>query len=156
MPTTNCLTAPMLEIGMRHQASLVFTREQVERYCELSGDRNAIHRDLEAAQLRFPGVKDIVVPGGLIQIAVTGLFGTVFPGDGSLGLTFSPERFRKSVCPGDTITVTIEVTRIRGEMVEIDVAIDDAQRVRIGAAKSRLLAPDETYRRWWEARRKAG
>ena len=110
MPATNCLTASMLEIGMKHQAKLSFSHEQVERYCELSGDMNAIHRNVAAAQLRFPDVKDIVVPGGLVQITVTGLFGTLFPGGGSLGLTFTPERFRKPVCPG---SYRIDSFRIR-------------------------------------------
>jgi acyl dehydratase len=151
MPATNCLTASMLEIGMKHQAKLSFSHEQVERYCELSGDLNAIHRNVAAAQLRFPDVKDIVVPGGLIQITITGLFGTLFPGDGSLGLTFTPERFRKPVCPGETVLVTIEVTRIRGALVEVDVSIHNTDQIKIGAAKSRILAPDESYHRWWAA-----
>ncbi|MCZ6666710.1 MAG: MaoC/PaaZ C-terminal domain-containing protein [Gammaproteobacteria bacterium] len=151
MPATRCLTASMLEIGMKHQAKLSFSHEQVERYCELSGDMNAIHRDVAAAQLRFPDVKDIVVPGGLIQITVTGLFGTSFPGDGSLGLTFTPERFRKPVCPDETVVVTIEVTKIRGELVEVNVSIHDAEQIQIGAAKARILAPDDSYHSWWAA-----
>jgi len=81
---------------------------------------------------------------------VTGIFGTRFPGDGCLGLTFSPERFRKPVCPGDALTVTIEVTRIKGAIVEVEVALDDEQGSRIGSAKSKLLAPDNAYRQWWE------
>ena len=149
MPATNCLTAAMLEVGMKHEAKLSFSRAEVEQYCELSGDRNAIHRNLAAARLRFPDIKDIVVPGGLIQIAITGLFGTSFPGDGSLGLTFTPERFRKPVCPGETVIVSIEVTRIRGEIVEVDVLISDADRVQFGTAKARILAPDQSYREWW-------
>jgi acyl dehydratase len=150
MTLTNCLTASMLEVGMRHQERLIFSREQVDRYCTLSGDWNAIHRDLEAARLRFPEVKDIIVPGGLIQICVTGIFGTRFPGDGCLGLTFTPERFRKPVCPGDEITVTIEVTRIKGAIVEVEVTLDDDQGTRISTAKSKLVPPDETYHQWWE------
>jgi acyl dehydratase len=148
---SKCLTAAMLEVGMQHRQNFRFTREQVETYCALAGDMNAIHRDVEAARLRFPEISDIVVPGGLIQIAVTGLFGSELPGDGTLGLTFSPDRFRKPVCLGDTITVTIEVTRIRGALVEMDVWVDDAEGTRVGTAKSRLIAPDETYRRWWQA-----
>jgi len=151
MSASKCLTAAMLELGMRHQQNFSFTREQVETYCALSGDINGIHRDVEAARLRFPEVNDIVVPGGLIQITVTGIFGSQLPGDGTLGLTFSPDRFRKPVCLGETITVTVEVTKIRGELVEMDVFVDDATGTRIGSAKSRLVAPDETYRRWWEA-----
>ncbi len=155
MSARKCLTAAMLKVGMQHRQNFSFTREQVETYCALSGDTNAIHRDVEAARLRFPEVNDIVVPGGLVQIVVTGIFSRELPGDGTLGLTFSPDRFRKPVCPGETITVTVEVTKIRGELVEMDVSVDDAKGTRIGSAKSRLVAPDETYRRWWEARQQS-
>jgi acyl dehydratase len=151
MPTTNCLTAAMLEVGMKHATELSFSREQVARYCELAGDMNAIHRDVAAARMRFPDTDDIVVPGGLIQIAITGLFGTAFPGDGSLGLTFTPERFRKPVSPDETIVVSLELTRIRGEIVEVDVAVYGTDQIQFGAATARILAPDEPYHEWWLA-----
>jgi len=156
MSAGKCLTAAMLEVGMQHRQRFSFTRAQVEAYCALSGDVNAIHRDVEAARLRFPDVTDIVVPGGLIQIAVTGIFSSQLPGDGTLGLTFTPDRFRRPVCPGDTITVTVEVTKIRGELVDMDVLVDDAKGTRIGSAKSRRLTPDETYRRWSQAQQQQG
>jgi acyl dehydratase len=152
MTRTQCLTADQIRIGMRHMAKLSFTRDQVDRYCALSGDRNAIHRDLEAARLRFPGVRDIVVPGGLIQISITGIFGTEFPGDGCLGLAFVPERFRKPVCPGDELAVAIEVTKVRGPLLEVDVTLSDADGERISSAKAKLLAADAAYRQWWEER----
>jgi acyl dehydratase len=97
--TTSCLTADMLEVGMRCEARTSFTRAQVEQYCALSGDDNAIHRNLEAAQLRFPGVNDVIVPGGLIQMSITDIFGSRFPGEGTLGLTFTPKYMPKPVCP---------------------------------------------------------
>lgn len=150
MADTNCLTASMLEAGTRHQTSLSFTREQVDQYCALSGDRNAIHRDPEAARLRFPDVDDVIVPGGLIQICVSGLFGTVLPGDGTLGLTFTPERMRKPVCPGDKLLVTLEVTKVRGAIVEVGITLADDQGKPISAAKAKLIAPDDEYKRWWK------
>lgn len=150
MSSTECLTAGMLEVGMRHVADLSFSHEQVAQYCALTGDGNAIHRDLAAARVRFPGIRDIVVPGGLIQTTVSGLFGTRFPGDGSLGLTFTPERLREPVCPGDRIQVTLEITRIRAGIVEVDVTVDGRDGTRITSAKAKILPPDETYRRWWE------
>jgi len=143
----------MLEVGTQYQATMTFTRAQVDQYCMLSGDNNAIHRDLEAAQLRFPGVEDIIVPGGLIQISITGVFGSRFPGDGTLGLTFTPERMRKPVCPGDEIRVTLELTKVRSSILEVDISIDDAEGSRIGNAKSKMIAPDDSYRQWWEKRR---
>lgn len=155
MTSTHCHTASMLKVGMSYQETLSFTHEQVAQYCALCGDHNAIHRDLEAARLRFPGVRDIVVPGGLIQIAVTGIFGSRFPGDGCLGLTFTPERFRRPVCPGDEIHVSIQVTKIRSGLVEVEILIDDAAGSRLATATSKLLAADDTYRRWWENRQNA-
>jgi acyl dehydratase len=145
----------MLEVGMRYQTKMSFSREQVERYCALSGDNNAIHSDLEAAKLRFPDAKDIVVPGGLIQISITGIFGSRFPGDGTLGLTFTPERMRKPLCPGDEILVTVEITKVRGPILEVDITIDDAQGNRIGNAQSKMIAPDDAYRQWWGEKRNA-
>lgn len=135
---------------MQHRASLTFSADQVRRYCELAGDHNAIHRDLAAAQLRFPDVDDIVVPGGLVQIAITGIFGSDFPGDGALGLTFAPERFRKPLCPGDRIEVVIEVTRVRGEIIEVEITVQDEDGEKISSATSRILAPDQNYQQWWQ------
>lgn len=155
MTETNCLTAAMLEVGMRHEARMSFTREQVEQYCALSGDHNAIHRDPDAARLRFPDVKDIVVPGGLIQINVTGVFGSRFPGDGTLGLTFTPDRMRRPVCPGDEILVTLEISRIKGPILEVDIKLSDEEGKRIGSAQAKLIAPDDLYLRWWEGQQRA-
>lgn len=149
MLSKNCLTSSMLEVGQRYTKKLSFNADQVERYCSLSGDRNSIHNDPAAARLRFEGARDIVVPGGLIQISITGIFGTEFPGDGCLGLSFVPERFRKPVFPGDEIDVEIEITKIRGPLIEVNVLMKDGSGETISTAKSKLLGPDENYRQWW-------
>lgn len=146
---TQCLTAAMLSVGMSHEARVSFDHDAVARYCELANDRNAIHHDVAAARLRFPEVEDIVVPGGLIQIAITGLFGTQFPGDGSLGLTFEPERMRRPVCPNDMVVITLEVKRIRGGIIEFEVRVTDEAGNAISGATARVLAPDQNYRDWW-------
>jgi acyl dehydratase len=150
MSPTQCMTGAMLDVGMRHVVELSFTREDVDRYCALVGDHNAIHRDLAAARARFPDARDIVVPGGLVQTRISAIFGTEFPGDGTLGLTFSPERFRKPLFPGDTLVVTLEVARfIRGGMVEMNIAVADPDGNRVSQATAKLVPPDEAYRAWW-------
>jgi acyl dehydratase len=150
MTRTRCLTVPMLEVGMRHEARLAFTREQVDQYCDLVGDHNAIHRDLDAARMRFPGIADIVVPGGLIQTTISALFGTVFPGDGTLGLTFCPDRFRRPVCPGDEIGVTLAINRIiRGGIVDMGIEVCDAAGEPLASGTARVVAPDQSYQDWW-------
>jgi acyl dehydratase len=152
---TQCFTAPMLAVGQTYERSFRFSREQVDAYCDLTGDRNGIHRDLAAARLRFPGVPDIVVPGGLIQSTISGVFGTEFPGDGAIGLSFVPERFRKPVCPGDEIRVTFEIARIKGMILEFDITVTDAEGTRLSNAKAKVLAADEGYRAWWESEQEA-
>lgn len=151
MPQTRCLTADMLAVGMSHTARLRFSHDDVAAYCALSGDSNAIHRDLAAARLRFPDTPDIIVPGGLIQTRISAMFATDLPGDGSLGLTFTPERFRRPVCPNDEIEVRLEVARIiRGGIVEFDITVTDAAGQRISTATARVVPPDPAYRAWWE------
>lgn len=150
MTQSRCLTAQMLERGMRHEARLAFTREQVDRYCELVGDQNAIHRDIDAARKRFPDSPDIVVPGGLIQTTISALFGTLFPGDGTLGLTFCMERFRKPVCPGDEIDVSLAIERIgRGGIVDMVIEVADAEGAVLTTGTARVVAPDPAYQQWW-------
>lgn len=157
MGQTRCLTADLLAVGMQHTARLSFSREQVAQYCALTGDTNAIHRDLTAARLRFPDLPDIVVPGGLIQSRISALFATDLPGDGSLGLTFSPERLRRPVCPGDELVVTLTVARIlRGGIVEFDIGVADAAGNRITNATARVVPPDAAYRAWWERQQAMG
>jgi acyl dehydratase len=150
MTKTDCLTAAMLTVGQCHTAHLRFSRAQVDAYCALTGDANAIHRDVEAARRRFPGVTDVVVPGGLIQTTISGIFGTRFPGDGSLGLSFVPERFRKPVLPDEEVIVNFEITRIKNGLVDVDLTVTDAQGGRLTTAKARIVAPDAAYRQWWE------
>ncbi len=152
MPRTRCLPADQLTIGMQHETELHFTHDDVAQYCALMGDYNAIHRKVEAARQRFPEAQDVVVPGGLIQSRISALFGTTFPGDGSLGLTFAPERFRRPVYPGDTLTVQLEVAQLlRGGIVEMAIQVSDAEGSRITTASARLVAPDSAYHAWWQA-----
>ncbi len=145
------MTSAMLDVGSQFTKTLSFSHEQVARYCDLTGDHNAIHRELEAARLRFPDVQDIIVPGGLIQTTVSGIFGTEFPGDGAIGLSFVPERFRNPVCPDDKIRVDFVITRIRGPILEADITLDDSDGERLTTAKAKILAPDDAYQAWWKA-----
>ena len=149
MTAKRCLTISELEIGQSYEPEFSFTRSEVHNYCELAEDKNSIHSDVEAARLRFPEAPDIIVPGGLIQIRITGLFGSVLPGDGSLGLTFVPERFRRPVFPGDNVKVAVLLTRLRGAMAEFDIKVWGSDDVQIGMAKARLIVPDEEYQSWW-------
>ena len=154
MTAKRCLTISELEIGQSYETEFSFTRSEVRSYCELAEDKNSIHSDVEAARLRFPDAPDVIVPGGLIQIRITGLFGSVLPGDGSLGLTFIPDRFRRPIFPGDFVKVAVILTRLRGAMAEFDIKVCASDGVQSGAATTRLIVPDEEYKDWWRKNKK--
>ncbi|MGB5453353.1 MAG: hypothetical protein WBN00_14780 [Sedimenticolaceae bacterium] len=43
----------------------------------------------------------------------------------------------------------IEITKIRGPLIEVNVLMKDSLGEMISAAKSKLVCPDEDYREWW-------
>ena len=150
MKSTACLTASMIKVGDILERKISFTHHDVINYCNLAKDFNSIHHNIEAARMRFPDIQDIVVPGALLQIAIAGIFGSNFPGDGSLGLTFEPERVKRPVCPGDELTVKLELVRKKVDMAEFKITIEDMTGFQVSGARSRVLLPDDSYRAWWE------
>lgn len=95
----------------------------IERFTELSGDRNPIHYDEElAARTRFGG---IVVQGGVTTAILNAVVAEDLPGPGSVFLQLNL-RFLAAVRPGDTITGTVEVTSVREDkpITELDVRVE--------------------------------
>ena len=98
------------------------TSRDIERFTELSGDRNPIHYDEKlAAQTRFGG---IVVQGGVTTAILNAVVAEDLPGPGSVFLQLDL-RFLAAVHPGDTITGTVEVTSVREDkpITELDVRV---------------------------------
>ena len=67
MKSTNCLTSSMIKVGDILEKKISFTHQDVVNYCNLAKDFNSIHHDIEAARMRFPEIRDIVVPGALFK-----------------------------------------------------------------------------------------
>jgi acyl dehydratase len=98
------------------------TSQDIQRFTEMSGDRNPIHYDEElAAQTRFGG---IVVQGGVTTAILNAVVAEDLPGPGSVFLQLDL-RFLAPVRPGDTITGTVEVTSVREDkpITELDVRV---------------------------------
>jgi acyl dehydratase len=86
------------------------TSQDIERFTELSGDRNPIHYDAEAAAATpFGG---IVVQGGVTTAILNAVVAEDLPGPGSVFLQLDL-RFLAPVRPGDTITGSAVVTSVR-------------------------------------------
>ena len=94
------------------RASLTRTVEAADivRFTELSGDRNPLHYDADAAaRTRFGG---IVVQGGVTSAILNAVVAERLPGPGSVFLE-THWRFLAPTRPGDTITGEVEVTAVR-------------------------------------------
>lgn len=82
----------------------------IERFTEISGDRNPIHYDAEVAAASQFG--QIVVQGGVITAILNAVVAEDLPGPGSvfLGVEW---RFEAPVRPGEVITGRVEVLEVR-------------------------------------------
>jgi acyl dehydratase len=97
-------------VGDRAQRSRAVSQNDIERFTEISGDRNPLHYDEEAARRsRFGG---IVVQGGVTTAILNAVVAEELPGPGSVFLNVSWD-FRAPVRPGDTITGEVEVVDVR-------------------------------------------
>jgi len=99
-----------LAIGDRASITTTFTAEDVDRFAELSHDKNPIHLDEAAAAESIFGQR--VVHGALASSLFSALLGMDVPGQGTiyLGQTTS---YKAPVFIGDELTASVEVTEIR-------------------------------------------
>lgn len=86
------------------------TARDIELFTELTGDRNPLHYDEEAAAAsRFGG---IIVQGGVTSGLLNAVVAEDLPGPGSVFLHVD-WRFLHPVRPGDTITAEVELLSSR-------------------------------------------
>ena len=99
-----------LQVGDNYKEEFIITQEMVNKFAELSGDRNPLHLDKEfAAKTRFK--KPIV--HGLFSVTSFGkVMGSKFPGHGSIhvGQNLS---FKRPLYPDKKYIVYVELVRIR-------------------------------------------
>jgi acyl dehydratase len=82
----------------------------IELFTEISGDRNPLHYDAEAAAATpFGG---IIVQGGIISAILNTVVAQKLPGPGTVFLSTQFD-FKAPVRPGDEITGRVEVTDVR-------------------------------------------
>ena len=84
----------------------------IERFTQISGDRNPIHYDEAiAAETTFG---EIVVQGGVSTAILNAVVAEDLPGPGTVFLHVD-WNFRAPVRPGDTITGRVEVIEVRSD-----------------------------------------
>jgi len=97
-------------VGDTAELSRQVTAEDIVRFTEISGDRNPLHYDEEAAKASRFG--EIVVQGGVTSAVLNAVVAEKLPGPGTVFLNVTWD-FRAPVRPGDTITGRVEVTGVR-------------------------------------------
>jgi acyl dehydratase len=99
-----------LNVGDTARRSRQVTARDIELFTELTGDRNPLHYDEEAARAsRFGG---LIVQGGVTSGLLNAVVAGDLPGPGSVFLHVDWS-FRAPVRPGDTIIAEVEVLELR-------------------------------------------
>lgn len=100
----------MTDVGDKASRTRTVEAADIERFTEISGDRNPLHYDEDAAaNSRFGR---IIVQGGVTSGLLNALVAQDLPGPGSVFLHVD-WNFRAPVGPGDTITATAELLEAR-------------------------------------------
>ena len=128
-------------VGDVAEMSRAVTAADIERFTEISGDRNPLHYDLDAATASRFG--EIVVQGGVTSAILNAVVAEHLPGPGTVFLNVNWS-FTAPVRPGDTITGRVEVTDVRTDKpiteLRTTVTRDDGTVVLVGTAVCYTMA----------------
>jgi acyl dehydratase len=99
-------------VGDVAELSRTVSAADIERFTQISGDRNPLHYDLNAA--KFSRFGEIVVQGGITSAILNAVVAEKLPGPGTVFLNVN-WNFTAPVRPGDTITGHVEVIEVRDD-----------------------------------------
>ena len=132
-------------VGDTAELTRTVAAADIERFTEISGDRNPLHYDLAAAKASRFG--EIVVQGGVTSAILNAVVAEELPGPGTVFLNVN-WNFTAPVRPGDTITGRVEVTEVRADKpitkLRTTVTRDDGTVVLEGTAVCYTMAIDST------------
>jgi len=101
-----------LKVGDTARRTRTVRAEDIERFTEITGDRNPLHYDDDAARRSRFG--RIIVQGGVTSGLLNAVVAEDLPGPGSVFLHVDWS-FRAPVGPGDEITAEVEVLEVRDD-----------------------------------------
>jgi phosphate acetyltransferase/phosphate butyryltransferase len=160
-----------LQVGDTAGIARTLTYKDIELFAIMSGDVNPAHVDEEFAKSDM--FHQIIAHGMWGGALISTVLGTQLPGPGAIYLGQSL-KFRRPVCLGDTITVTVRVaekiaekkrvtldcqaTNQKGEVVisgtaEVIAPIEKISRERVTLPEVKLLERGRHYRRLMDATR---
>ena len=132
-----------ITVGQTATRTLTVTQSHVERFAEISGDRNPLHFDEEfAAKTKFGR---LVAQGGLTTGLLHALVAMDMPGSGTVFLSQN-WKFTAPVFIGDTIVATAEVLSVHESKPVSHLAMrverDDGELVLEGEAWCYTMRPE--------------
>ena len=132
------------KVGDSVQLTKTFGDAEIEKFAQLTGDRNPLHVDEAfAARTRF---KRRIAQGILSASLISTCIGMHLPGTGAIYLD-QTLRFVKPVYVGDTVTLTATVSQIREDKPLLTLSTiwtnQHGQNVIEGEAHVLLMSPAE-------------
>jgi acyl dehydratase len=122
-------------VGATARRTRTVVAEDIERFTEMTGDRNPLHYDEGAARRSRFG--RIIVQGGVTSGLLNAVVAEDLPGPGSVFLHVDWS-FRAPVGPGDRITAEVEVLEVRDDKpistLRTTITADDGTVVLDGTA----------------------
>ena len=109
---TEVWPAGMPRVGQTAERCRTVAPTDIERFTEISGDRNPLHYDEAVAKASRFG--EIVVQGGVTSAILNALVAEDLPGPGTVFLQVNWS-FKAPVRPGDRITGLAEVLDVRAD-----------------------------------------
>ncbi len=135
-----------ISVGQSARLLRALTLEDIRAFAAVSGDTNPAHMDPEyASDTLFHGV---IAHGMWSAALISAVLGTEFPGPGTIYLD-QALHFAKPVRVGDTVTVTVTVTRKNPQdhSLELDCQVVNQRGVCVLSGTARVLAPMTKVRR---------
>ena len=123
-------------VGDRATRTMAVGDEQIEAFARLSGDRNPVHFD--DAFARSIGFDGRIAHGAVTASLLSAVLGMDLPGPGSVFLE-QRVRFLEPVRPGDTITATLEVAKVRADKPVISLAATVTRQDGVTVADGELV-----------------
>ncbi len=139
------VTYDELRIGQSARSLRTLTLADIKAFAAVSGDTNPAHLDADYANDSL--MHGVVAHGMWGGALISALLGTKFPGAGTIYLE-QVLHFSKPVRVGDTLTVTVTVTRKEDDRkaVELDCQVVNQKGVRVLHGTAKVLAPTQKVR----------
>jgi 3-hydroxybutyryl-CoA dehydratase len=128
-----------LEIGMSHETVHHISEADIEKFAEVSGDRNPLHLDEEYAKKTPFGQR--IAHGALTASFISGILGNDLPGPGAIFVGLSM-RFKRPVFIGSEVRVRAEITEMqeRGNRVTLKVSCNVDGKAAI-SGEAQVMVP---------------